>query len=105
MFWPNGDLREDAAHLEKLARDLRAIQAGRLEVDPDTSVELVDWRLTYRRVLSLTGVSLGHPVIGTKPIHTSEVFFIDLDRGIARTLSRWYLLTAPLDTSISKSEH
>jgi hypothetical protein len=105
MFWPNGDLREDALRLEQLARDLRAIVAGNLTIDNVESVELADWRLTYRRVLSLNGVSIAHPTLGTKPIHTSEVYFIDLDRGVARTLSRWYRLTTPFTPPASISEH
>jgi hypothetical protein len=105
MFWPNGDLCEDALRLEQLARDLRAIAAGNLALDDTTSVELVNWRLTYRRVLSLYGVSTDHPTLGTKSIHTSEVHFIDLDRGVARTLSRWYRLTTPFTAPASISEH
>jgi hypothetical protein len=105
MFWPNGDLREDASRLEQLARDLRAIAAGNLVIDNTTSVELANWRLTYRRVLSLNGVSISHPTLGTKSIRTSEVYFIDLDRGIARTLSRWYRLTTPFIAPASTSEH
>jgi len=102
MFWPNGDLRGDALRLEELARDLRAIAAGNLSIDDTTCVALANWRLTYRRALSLHGVSIGHPTLGTKPIHTSEVYFIDLDRGIARTLSRWYRLTATFTSSTSE---
>lgn len=105
MFWPNGDLREHAQRLEQLARDLRAITAGDLRIDDITRVELADWRLTYRRVLSLTGVSIDHPTLGNKTIHTSEVYFIDLDRGIARTLSRWYRLTTPFTPPAPMSEH
>jgi hypothetical protein len=105
MFWPNGDLREEASRLEQLARDLRAIAAGRLTIDDAATVELANWRLTYRRVLSLNGVSIAHPTLGTKSIHTSEVYFIDLDRGIARTLSRWYRLTTPFTPPASMSEH
>lgn len=104
MFWPIGDLREDALRLEQLARDLRAIAAGNFTLDDSTSVELANWRLTYRRVLSLSGVSIDHPTLGTKSIHTSEVYFIDLDRGIARTLSRWYRLTT-FTAPASISEH
>jgi hypothetical protein len=105
MFWPNGDLREDASRLEQLACDLRAIAAGSLKIDKDASVELANWRLTYRRVLSLNGLSIDHPMLGTKPVHTSEVYFIDLERGIARTLSRWYRLTTPFTPPASKTEH
>jgi hypothetical protein len=104
MFWPDGDLREDASRLEQLAGDLRAIAAGNLTIDKETAVELANWRLTYRRVLSLNGVSIDHPTLGTKSIHTSEVYFIDLDRGIARTLSRWYRLTTPFTPPGSTSE-
>jgi hypothetical protein len=105
MFWPNEDLREDASRLEQLARDLRAIAAGYLTIDNTATVELANWRLTYRRVLSLTGVSISHPTLGTKPVHTSEVYFIDLNRGVARTLSRWYRLTTPFTPPASMSEH
>jgi hypothetical protein len=105
MFWQNGDLREDASRLEQLARDLRAIAAGSLAIDNTASVELANWRLAYRRVLSLNGVSIDHPTLGTKAIHTSEVYFIDLDRGLARTLSRWYRLTTPFTPLPSTSDH
>jgi hypothetical protein len=105
MFWPTGDLREDASRLEQLAHDLRAIHAGKLKLDPDACVKLSNWRLSYRRVISLSGVTLGHPRLGNKPIHTSEVYFIDLELGIARTLSRWYRLTTSPDASASTSQH
>lgn len=105
MFWPNGDLSEDASRLEQLARDLRAIASGNLKIDDATCIELANWRLTYRRALSLHGMSIGHPTLGTKLIQTSEVYFIDLDRGVARTLSRWYRLTTLFAAPVSTSEH
>jgi hypothetical protein len=103
MRWPTGPLEDEASHFEALARDLRAVEAADFNVDAAGPVELENWRLTERSVLSLAGVSLGHPVLGTKPIRTSQVFFLDLELGIARSFSRWYRLGMPFQAPPSLS--
>ena len=105
MRWPTGKLDKDALRLEGLAADLRAIDAGEFQLEPGAGVELESWRLVHRPVLSMIGVAIDHPRLGTKPIETSEVYFIDLDLGIARTLSTWYRLGVPFKPSVSMSEH
>lgn len=105
MRWPTGKLDEDALRLEELAFDLRAIEAGEFPLELGNAVGLESWRLVRRPVLSMTGVAIDHPRLGTKPIETSEVYFIDLELGIARTLSTWYRLGAPFKPVDSMSEH
>jgi len=56
-----------------------------------------NWILMRRAVPCLSGISTGHPDIrdGAAAI-TSEIYFIDTERRLARSLSRWYLLDDPL---------
>ncbi len=51
------------------------------------------WTLGKRVVPCLVGRALGHPAITDgKAAFSSELFYFDPDRGIARTMSRWYRL-------------
>lgn len=56
-----------------------------------SSVAIYDWALTKRAVPCLIGRAKGHPTIQDgHPLFTSELYYLDQERGIARTLSRWY---------------
>lgn len=105
VFPARHELEETAQLLESLARDLRALDSGELDMGGTHFVELAQWSLSTRTALCLTGVAIGHPLRGTRPIRTSEVFHLDLDARVARTLSRWYRLSLPLETPPSFQEH
>jgi hypothetical protein len=79
-----------AIHLRKLADEIEA-------QGPAHSADLVpnlnNWALARRAVPCLIGVPSGHPKIGDgKTLMSSELFFMDLERGLARSFSRWYRL-------------
>ena len=70
------------------------------------TVAMEDWFMFNRAVPCLTGRSTGHPDIRDgAPTITSEVYFIDFDRRLARTLSRWYHLDNPMEDFPNASEH
>jgi hypothetical protein len=77
-----------ACHLRRLADDIE-----RLNPDFDDLVAINSWTLTKRDVPCLTGHPTGHPVIGDgRQARTSELFYFDPEKGIARSFSRWYRL-------------
>lgn len=80
--------------LARLVDDLRLVETGRLSPSElDGSPRLYDYRIIPSSVGFLTGIVDGHPTLRPgRKITTSQVYFIDSDRGIARTLSRWYRL-------------
>lgn len=84
-----------AASLRNLADDLESIPDN-LEALP--AVAINSWALVQRPVPCLMGRTLGHPSIGDgRPALSSELFYFDPQRGVARTLSRWYRLGTSVD--------
>ncbi len=81
-------LRCLADDLESIADDVEALPA----------VAINSWALSQRSVPCLMGRTLGHPSIGDgRPALSSELFYLDPERGIARTMSRWYRLGTRVD--------
>jgi hypothetical protein len=82
--------------LSRLAEDLRFVEAGSLPLfDLLEAPILYNHRIRRLPVGSLEGIVEGHPKLASgREITTSQVFFIDTDWGLARTLSRWYRLSA-----------
>ncbi|CCF19993.1 conserved protein of unknown function [Pseudorhizobium banfieldiae] len=79
------------AQLRRLADDLETI--GRLNWPPSDAVYINDWFVGRRAVSCLVGRPLGHPFIDNgHPMVSSELFFMDVDHGYARSFSRWYRL-------------
>ncbi|MFK0382311.1 DUF6634 family protein [Agrobacterium sp. NPDC090273] len=80
--------------ISRLAEDLRFVEAGvLLPFDLSEAPIIYNHRIQRLPVGSLEGVVEGHPRLGSgKNITTSQVFFIDTEWGVARTLSRWYRL-------------
>jgi hypothetical protein len=84
-----------AAKLRSLANDLEALD--RFDDVGATSVLIDHWALARRAVPCLIGCPTGHPAIEDgSPQVSSELFYLDEERGFARTLSRWYRLGTPL---------
>ncbi|QRM56891.1 hypothetical protein F3Y30_11350 [Sinorhizobium sp. BG8] len=90
---PRASLIED---LRKLACDLESVD-GCVQA-PSPSVAINSWSLARRTVPCLIGRPIGHPSIRDgKQALSSELFYFDPERGIARTMSRWYRLGTRVD--------
>lgn len=87
-------LLAEAERLAHLARDLRAIAGGISPTPEDLEVApVVDhWRWRSRSMKTVIGTLQGHPRLADGPVHTTEVWAVDLERRWARTLSRYYVL-------------
>jgi len=89
---------ELALKLEALAADLRSV--GSRGFDLSTSfVSITDWRLASRPAACLEGFVTDHPTLGIDRVTTSELYYFDKKAGIARTLSRWYRLGRPYQST------
>lgn len=81
--------------LRCLADDLESISD---DVEALPAVAINNWAIAQRPVPCLMGRTLGHPSIGDgRPALSSELFYLDPERGIARTMSRWYRLGTRVD--------
>jgi hypothetical protein len=90
--------------LRSLLNDIEKVAQSGDYPQPTNTVDLDDWMLMRRAVPCLAGRSTGHPDIRDgAPTITSEVYFIDSDRRLARTLSRWYSLSDPMDDLLVQS--
>jgi hypothetical protein len=80
--------------LRSLADDLENLKTREAAKSP--KVLLTDWALMERSVPCLAGRPIGHPtIVDGRAACTSQLFYIDEHRGVARTLSRWYRLAPP----------
>ena len=88
--------------LSALAADMRKIGSG---VPPEHLAEgapiLDHWVLAPRLIPSLAGLSTGHPRLPgeNRAISTSDLWLLSEDGEWARTLSRWYRLGRPAESS------
>ncbi|MGF7054755.1 hypothetical protein GGC47_003959 [Bosea sp. OAE752] len=90
-------MRELVQKITDAAADLRRLEEGWLPSDADLrdAVILEDWMIGRDPLTGQTvfwGRSIGHPILGDRPITTSPLIWVNEDRTIARTLSRWYRL-------------
>jgi hypothetical protein len=105
LISPRADHRlELALKLERIATDLRSLNLPN-PVLPVSLIEIWHWYLSAMPVLTISGIAHDHPKLGTKPIATSQVFYINTETGLVRTLNRWYRLGVPMESSPSSSEH
>ncbi|NEI50532.1 hypothetical protein GR217_22875 [Rhizobium leguminosarum] len=89
-------LRALVVQLRRLADDLET--AGDREYRVEQAAVINDWFIGQRAVPCLLGRFKNHPELSDgKTGCTTELFWIDEQRGIARTLSRWYRLGNSLD--------
>jgi hypothetical protein len=105
LISPRADRREElAAKLESIALDMRGLNRP-TPILRTSAVEIVHWFLSATPVLTISGIAHDHPKLGTKPIATSQVFYINTEAGLVRTLNHWYRLGVPMESSRSSSEH
>jgi hypothetical protein len=105
LISPRDDRREEfAAKLKSIAGDLLGLNrsSDELRIQP---VEISHWYLSAMPVLTISGIAYDHPKLGTKPIATSQVFYINTETGLVRTLNHWYRLGVPMEAFPSSSEH
>jgi len=93
------ELRQTIERLEGLVNDLKVVlergMPKRQDVDDAPVLDL--WSMQPSAVLTLRGLSSGHPLLPgrTRGIQTSPVWLLSEELGLARTLSRWYVLDRP----------
>lgn len=95
--YENPRVRELAARIHDLSRDLRLIEELKAPSIRDIASAPVidDWYVGHRMEPALIGRLSGHPVVRPGPVVTSGLFYLDPLAGYARTMSRWYKIGAP----------
>ncbi|NTI48972.1 hypothetical protein G6L94_11650 [Agrobacterium rhizogenes] len=76
--------------LQTLLADLEQLAGPGGHAAPNDVVTIRNCVLATRSVPCLIGEFSGHPSIKDGPAITSELFYLDRKRKLARTLSRWY---------------
>ncbi|NKL02984.1 hypothetical protein GFM02_33330 [Rhizobium leguminosarum bv. viciae] len=76
--------------LQSLLTDLQSLASPGGFASPDNAVAICNCMLAQRSVPCLMGEMSGHPQLKDGPGITSELFYLDGKRKLARTLSRWY---------------
>ena len=88
------------ATLRHLADELDRIRAGTAPTSEELASAplIVDWRCVLTPVgLSLAGFVAGHPLLGTRPAQTSQLWAADSGGRWVRTLTRYYKLGISAD--------
>lgn len=86
----------------RAAADLKRLKAGWLPTPADlASAPLIEgWYHStvgeHDEIEVLCGTVIGHPRLGTQPITTSALVWVDIEHGFARTSGRFYRLGKPL---------
>jgi hypothetical protein len=104
LFPGGGDSASTVANLRALADDLERMAMFQPNAELEGAPTLHDWSAVRRPVGGLSGIVEAHPLLGTRPVVTSEVFAIDRKRGWARTFSRFYRLGEAADFNKETSE-
>ncbi|OWV90374.1 DUF6634 family protein [Rhizobium sp. R693] len=77
--------------LRRLADDLENLDQCAEAQAPSAAMN--SWTLGKRAVTCIIGRPIGHPLIyDGRPAFSSELMYFDPERGLARTMSRWYRL-------------
>lgn len=84
----------DRAWFDKVLRAIAAAEAGPSEADLATAPVLKNWSpaVSPRGHVILWGEVIGHPILASDHITTSQLIAIDSAARWARTASRWYRL-------------
>lgn len=99
QFYSVIESEDDLRTFEALVRDFQRIQTGRAPTDAEleNAPLLNAWRPCEMSVSCLEGVVSGHPKLGSKLIHTSQLYVVNVGERWARTYSRWYRLGGSMD--------
>lgn len=82
--------------LRQLADELDSLP----NLDDKPATRMDRWAVARRMVPCLIGIPTSHPTIPDgDPIFSSELYFLDVERRIARSFSRWYELGDQVDPS------
>ncbi|ANK77431.1 hypothetical protein FA04_32905 (plasmid) [Ensifer adhaerens] len=87
----------DADTLARLAHDIRQASSEKFTPTLLANAPILDeFALVYSSALGLSGIVSGHPRIsdGHRCV-TTQVFYLDVEQGVARTVNRWYRLGRP----------
>lgn len=83
--------------LGKILAAIAAAETGPTEAELVAAPILDEWQPLFRKkVVILTGVVTGHPLLGNDGITTSPLIRINIVEKWARTESRWYRLGTSL---------
>jgi hypothetical protein len=89
--WKWSTAARTVGRLRSLADDLEAVANGQVAEHPPAL--MTSWSFATRAAPCLVGHTFGHPNIDDgRRAYTSEVYYVDPSRRLARTLSRWYRL-------------
>ncbi len=94
-------LPDDREWINKALQAIDAAEAGPSAADIANAPVLSDWMPAvspFAHVI-LVGEVVGHPILGTRSITTSQLIAIHPEAGWARTVSRWYGLAQPKPAS------
>lgn len=85
----------DSEAIERLLEDIRRANAGEIEANAIANAPRLDsYRAVLGRAYALSGIVSGHPRLADgREVVTSQLFFLDPDRGVARTINNWYRLS------------
>ncbi|TAZ42070.1 DUF6634 family protein [Rhizobium ruizarguesonis] len=84
----------DGATVVRLLNDLTCAESGDFgSVPVHESPILRNYKPVIGKALALSGTVSGHPrVADGREVITSQLFYLDEERGLARTMNRWYRL-------------
>ncbi|WP_336509967.1 DUF6634 family protein [Agrobacterium tumefaciens] len=79
---------------ERLLEDIRRVNDGAFDIGSISGAPLLEGFSVVRgTAYALTGVVTGHPrLTDGKEIVTSQLFYVNEELGICRTMNRWYRL-------------
>ncbi len=83
----------DGATVLRLLNDLRCAELGEFgSIQIEKAPILRDYKPVVGKAFALTGIVSGHPrLVDGREVITSQLFYHE-DRGLARTMNRWYRL-------------
>lgn len=84
----------DNETVERLLESIRAVNADGLDLESLAAAPVLEnYRTAIGAAFALSGTVHGHPRLRDgREIVTSQLFYLDPDLGIARTMNRWYRL-------------
>lgn len=84
----------DSEATERLLDDIRRVNAGAFDIRAVADAPLLEgYRVAIGKAYALTGLVSGHPrLTDGKEVITSQLFYLNSEIGIARTMNRWYRL-------------